>query len=379
LHTPTGRKVLMQYASGQWNPIMSFGSMVVYVDPVNGTDSPDYGGTTGTGAFQTIQYAWNSIPAVFVGDVQIILASGTYSENLELFGKAAGGPYTITISGSLSTSVTEQTTTGVDDSNYTGVSPSWWDQADISVSSGGLLGSDNKLVEFTSGALSGQYRIADSSTSTNIVLVGKTTGLAVGDKFKVMNWATTIDGGSSIPVKVKGAQQNVVLQDIKFTASAYSAQIVEASGVEIKRCFCNGVVQVRSSSVVQITDTYLTRAAANALNPNTATVFLTRCKVEKTGSGTVGVQIDNSGTVQFMELTKITGYSASGNYGVLVQKNSTAAPASTAMMIHNCYVGVRAQTGGKTTNMTSPGVGYVSWSGNTTDTSVDSSTYGVIA
>ena len=111
LHTPTGRKVLMMYDGSSWIPIISLGSMTLYVDGTNGTDSQNNGYGTGANAFRTIQYAINQIPGQYSGDVTINIASGTYG-GFTLQGKYPTGNYYIYINGTLQTDYTGTITSG---------------------------------------------------------------------------------------------------------------------------------------------------------------------------------------------------------------------------------------------------------------------------
>ena len=103
LHTPTGRSVLMQYANSQWNSIVSFGAMTIYVDKTNGTDSADKGYGTTTNAFKTLTYMWARLPAMFNGNITVYVSSDTYNEVFQFGGKTPAGSYSISIVGSTTT------------------------------------------------------------------------------------------------------------------------------------------------------------------------------------------------------------------------------------------------------------------------------------
>jgi hypothetical protein len=92
LHTPTGRKVLMQYIGTTWYPLTSFGTITMYVDVTDGTDSVDKGYGVDANAYKTLVYAWSQIPSTFNGNVVVNVAAGTYAELLNCTGKMAGIP-----------------------------------------------------------------------------------------------------------------------------------------------------------------------------------------------------------------------------------------------------------------------------------------------
>ena len=108
LHTPTGRKVLMMYSDSNWIPIISIGSMTMYVNIDGSTqhdDNIDLGYDTNN-TFDTIQYAIDQIPGLVGGNVVIYIddgeaATNIYDETVTVRGKAFTGDYTISIYGNL--------------------------------------------------------------------------------------------------------------------------------------------------------------------------------------------------------------------------------------------------------------------------------------
>jgi len=87
LHTPTGRKVLMQYDGSNWINLASIGTMTVYVDKTDGTDSIDKGGAVDAGAFASVQYAVDRIPGLYGGNVIIYINAEAYDETVTIQGK----------------------------------------------------------------------------------------------------------------------------------------------------------------------------------------------------------------------------------------------------------------------------------------------------
>ena len=194
LHTPTGRNVLMQYASGQWNPIFAFGAMTVYVDGTNGTDSPDYGGTTGTGAFKTVSYALKQVPPKYSGDVLIKASADTWSSSGDEFvvrGKSPTGNYGITIEGTLPTASASGSCRGISVNITMGAAGSGLNlayiQTDITTPS--TLQYQNYLMVITGGTGAGQKRIIHNHTAG-----ANATFYIIG------NWDTLPDATSTISI-----------------------------------------------------------------------------------------------------------------------------------------------------------------------------------
>ena len=176
LHTPTGRSVLMQYITDTWYPIMSYGTMTMYVDGTDGEDSASKGTSTGSDAFKTIQYAVNQIPPSYGGNVVINVTAGTYAKDVVVRGKAPTGDYTITIQGTLSayetiTSCTPVVGTGLQRATITKASAFNKAVADYT----------NKLAYFVTDAI---YRVIDGHASVISFNSGGTNPIAVGDIIK---------------------------------------------------------------------------------------------------------------------------------------------------------------------------------------------------
>lgn len=94
---------LFKYCDGTWNAQQSFDAVTLYVDGTNGTDAVGKGYASGTGAFATIPYTKDALPALNGGNVLILVANGTFTGQIVLQGKEFSGPYTLTIQGTLST------------------------------------------------------------------------------------------------------------------------------------------------------------------------------------------------------------------------------------------------------------------------------------
>ena len=81
------RKVEYQYEQG-WIAKQSFAPLTLYVDPVNGADDSLLGFGSGANAAKSLSYLWNNIvPGSIGGDIKILIAAGTISEDVTLGGK----------------------------------------------------------------------------------------------------------------------------------------------------------------------------------------------------------------------------------------------------------------------------------------------------
>jgi hypothetical protein len=132
LHTPNGRKILLQYTGTSWQPIISLGSISMYVDYTNGTDALDKGGGITTNAFKTLAYAISQIPPVYGGNVTINLSSETHTlaSAVTVRGKFAADNYSITITGAWVTDdsgnfTSQVTTSGATLGTFTDTTKAW--------------------------------------------------------------------------------------------------------------------------------------------------------------------------------------------------------------------------------------------------------------
>lgn len=209
----TGRTVKYGYDSttATWISLLSFGTIDMYVDTANGTDSQLKGTGILTNAFKTIQYAVNQIPAQYTGNVVVNIAAGNYPEAVTIFGKEkVGGAYTIKIKASTYTTLDSGTLTArTAGSNTT--------EATITDSTKTFIVNAHfsKLVYFPA---TDTYRIAWKNTATVSTLYGNLSPLpAVGAIYQILDWAVTV-GGSGLAFTIGDYQTDVVIEGIKQNA-----------------------------------------------------------------------------------------------------------------------------------------------------------------
>lgn len=210
LHTPTGRSILFQYNGTAWSPIISYGTMTMYVDNTDGTDDQAHGTGVDANAFKTIKYAVDTIPGLVGGNVTININNETYNESLNIGGKKYTGAYGITIQGTLN--IHDSLT-----ASGNGVKGTTTAQATF-VDNLPLVANhyDNQLLKFTSGDNNGIYRVIDSNTTSTITLTGQSlvSDTATNDTSEVYNWGTTITS-----VRIFPQQTGITINNIYFNSS----------------------------------------------------------------------------------------------------------------------------------------------------------------
>jgi hypothetical protein len=219
LHTPTGRTILMQYIGGAWYSEISIGTMTLYVDPT-GTDDAAHGTGTGTNAFLTVQYAVNTIPPIYGGNIVINVAAGTFNENVVVNGKAPSGNYNIQINGTLSSSAS-----GTASAKTTGANAAYGTITDAAV-----FGSDysGKMIYITA---TGEYLLIKSvNTGTKVATIQGYFADNTNMAYTVYDWATTI-----YSIKVGPPVTNLALVKMKLNGST-SSNVLPFAGMTITYC-----------------------------------------------------------------------------------------------------------------------------------------------
>jgi hypothetical protein len=347
LHTPTGRKVLMQYNGSSWIPIISFGTFTAYVDNTDGTDAIDKGGAVDAGAFKTIQYAINQIPGLFGGDVTIYINDETYLENIVIRGKQPIGPYDITLEGKLS--VVKSGTIGVGSLQGTGAT-----QGTLVDASGGMTVNAYKNMLLYEPTTNGEYRIIDSNTATTFTTVSTwTTGAPVNtNSYTVHTWLAIISGS----VTIAAGQKAVCIQDIEVAGIISGALASEYYLTRVKNSG-NCWVQIIGGYAYLDTVVGIGKYYYSLVSQYQGYLWAMRSKFAPGASGLVfmcrsmgaAVLYLSSGTV----LDGDEGGGAKTNVGVECEVNGMTLTYSGAaagyVRIRNLDIGLHALTGGKVT------------------------------
>jgi len=207
LHTPTGRSVLMQYISGAWVSIYSFGTITLYVD-TTGTNTPGNGYASGASAFQTVQYALNFLPASGSNvNVTINVGSGTFNELLSInnryFNISIQGTATSLYSGTISSA-----SSGADDqrATITDTSAAWV----VNTYKGKFV-----LVGST-------YYPIYANTSDTLTLASTSSGAVLSGSYSIVNCTSiiNINGGSSTHTLTTKTTVTMTLMKLTSTSTA---------------------------------------------------------------------------------------------------------------------------------------------------------------
>lgn len=264
LHTPIGRTIRLQYdlASASWLPLESFGTITTYVNKTSGSDTVNQGGSTGSGAYATIDYARSQLPALSGGSIVITVTAESYIEAITLTGVQHKGDYTYTIQGTLPAASTTGTATSAT-AYVMGAAGAGATQATL-VDTGAAWGVNayqNFLLIIDGGTGSGQERVIDSNTATVQKIVGvwditpdATSTYSVYD----LSTGTTLQlsslSGSEVNITLKN-QKNVILKYLNLEEwhGVYGLLATGHSSFSILSCRLErSRVDASSSSAIQV-------------------------------------------------------------------------------------------------------------------------------
>lgn len=377
LHAPTGRKVLLQYDGSNWQPIISYGAMAMYVDHTNGTDDVNHGTGTGASAFKTVTYAVSIIPSVYQGNVTITATAEAYSELPIIQGKNPSGNYSITINGTMTQTLGDTTASG-GSQGAAGV------QATVTVSGTPWTAHayQNLLLWFdattTTVALQNVRLIIDDNTNNTLTLVGWLPATpAATDTFKIFSWGTTLAG-----LQLNNGQKGVLCQYIDFTepaaatATAYALNysVLSLYYCTIQRTDTAAHIALRVNEFSEVSAYYCMINAPSAYpiyNGNKSHLILNSTKVYG-GSGQYAFRNINQSLSQVTDCV-IDGNSQGAVYGVTGEEQSQVYFAYTSNyknFIRNCATGLYLMHLSMTGQIAS-----VTYSGNTANQSVDATSF----
>jgi hypothetical protein len=363
LHTPTGRKILYSYDGTNWLPIISSGTMTVYVDKTDGTDDTSHGTGVDASAFKTIQYAVNCIPGLVGGSVVININAESYGENVVIKGKQPTGNYPITLQGILSKH-DDIVSDGNGDKGATTTQPSFYEN--------GMTSNhyQNQLIKFTSGANNGLYRCIDSNSNDagtrKIVLCGETLVAqpVANDTATVYDWGTIITS-----ITFGDYQSSIIVNDIYFNSgAATSITMGNECAATYTRVKTNGTgygVSVQFNSVAMFYYSVLLNTNTGCGTYNGISYFY-GCLFR--GFTTYGVYSENMASIYLRYGCVIDGGTAAAQTGCYIAYRTLSVMWNPDVYnkIRNCQYGVRAIIGGVATL-----TGYNSYSGNTNNENSD--------
>jgi hypothetical protein len=351
LHNPTGRSLLYQYTTS-WSPLISFGSMTVYVDNTDGTDDLNHGTAVDSDAFKTVQYAVDVIPGLVGGSVYIYVNAETYAETVTIRGKSVTGNYGINIYGTLTESASATA-----DSKTTGTGATQGTLTDT-----GAFGAyDNKLIYITA---TGEYRVIDSDTADIITIAG-TFADSTNLGYKVYDWGTVINR-----VDVADNKAGVAVSNVKLAGATYSCVVSTSGSLSLYQCWLAATALAQTNAALQMYYSYaISSGSLGTLFGQTGASigYINRCKICQTnGSYYCMYLINATGLVQYGTIFEGESGGADDANGLQTINNSSVIIADTAgggySRIRNCDNGIYAASGGVVT-----GTSTIQYSGNDND------------
>ena len=315
------RRWLFQSDGTTWQPIIAYGTTTLYVDGTNGSDTQNKGTATTTGAYATIQYAINQVPALLFGSVTINIAAGTYREQVTIRGKTFAGNYTITLTGAITVQ------SGFPDTATAGANPAANGSAGYGTITDGTAAYTvnayrNMWVEITSGTGSGQIRVVHSNTATVITTVGRwdtvPDATSVFRVFDVPRITGSDSGADTTAVRGTAItldnQRGVVLAYLKLNYTTNANLLVSGASALPSITYCafnNGStygLQVEQYSLIPtIQACVFNENATSLLATDSATITtLLQCRIASTVAGGIGVYGLSGSTLALMRQNYIS-------------------------------------------------------------------------
>jgi len=364
-----------------WVPIISYGTMTVFVDNSAGEDSPNNGLAFGATAFRTTQFAIDCIPGLVGGNVFLNIDEDTYVEDLVLRGKQVTGNFTITLQGTQTEELSETTATGGSEGGVT-------TQATIITAAATFTPNAHDLqwVKFeddtTTAALQGLVRVIKSNDATTLTLIDRLPANPVnGDTFTIITPGTIFRSDSAPENVLEIFASNITFNDIKFDPSVaptlgFEKIFTGASSVQFNNCW---FLRTVSRTVGMHVASAAAAGAADCLYQKTFSdtashyaIFLnsffvpTRCAIF---GNTIGPAATNRGIYITYggQLVPEGGQIDTWEWGVYCDINGSARTQSAndnrkRVFITNCDTGIGATQGGVFLTR-----GNVHYSGNNTN------------
>lgn len=369
LHVVAGRKILYEWDGANWQPIISYGSMAVYVDKTDGTDDLLHGTGVDAAAFKTIQYAVDCIPGMYGGNVVIHINGEAYSGTVVVKGKTPTGNFTITLQGALTTLSADTATSKIQGTGAT----------QGSLTKVGAFGAyDNKLLYI---ATENVYRIIDSDTADVATIVGCFTD-AANKVYKIYGWATTLDA-----IYIGEGQGGVVCEFMALlgpVALAYSwAEVWPGARITFRYCSLTGRLFTSAAGTMTgkgasatILTCFLSAGATVRVLQSSCDFYIERSKLLATAGTIIAATMMSYLFITLGTILDCTSKPA-GSIGLDVIANAFTSLYSAAAdgycRIRNCNYGITAATGGIVIDTAN-----IQYFNNTTNESATAASYGYI-
>ena len=340
LHTPTGRNILYMYDGSNWGPVASIGTMTVYVDNTDGTDSVDKGFGVDSDAFATIQYAWDAIPPTYNGNVIININAETYVENLNLLGKVAGGTFTITLQGTVTLEETiSSATVSVGTDVTQGTVTSVGDFAGDSY--------DNLLVYFVTDD---EWRIIDSHTDDVLTLVAVAPSATTQD-VKIYSAGTIVDPSSGNAVTITSGQVGLYFREMSLVGtSAWGCACIRNSQGFFYNCLFNTAsIVANNASAIELYQCYIKSSTSTGISLQNASLLrIEESKVDALSNSKDCISPSRNSYANIRHATIVDAGGGTGDgydiaNGGIVEFTNIASWGYNR--VRNCNVGVQALTG----------------------------------
>lgn len=332
-------------------------------------------------AFATVQKAIDAIPGSYNCNTTVRISNGTFTDVPAIRGKVPTGNFKITFVGTLTLLDSLTASSGVQGSGAT--------QGTVVRNSGTWTANQrqNKLVTITSGTNNGLYRIIDSNDTTTLTIAGCWSAAVGTSTFRVYDWGTILDGSAANPgMKIESNQQNIILKHLKFSGEGGAYPVYTTlylnvyAQVDAYACWFNssalyGSYQEPFSNLFCY---YCFYGDANSYGSWTqqskATFWQSKFYNATAANGKIGPRSTQGSQVAISRGTIIDNWdSAAGGAYADQMANLVfySAAADGNNIVRNCVLGIGAAKQSNIQNNNS--ATYVTYSGNTTDTSADAS------
>lgn len=336
IHSPTGRSILYFSNGTTWTPIISIGSMTVYVDKTDGTDDANHGTAVDADAFKTVQYAVNMIPGSFGGNVNIYVNGETYNETVTIQGKNPTGNYSINLYGTLTSHETHAQTASVQGATTTFGSIS-------DTTNDPFAGHANDLLYSSNNA---EYRVIDSVT-TEVATICQYWTAAPSGNYIIYQWSTTITA-----LVIKSGQVAVNAYDCYFYGAGVALTTEAGSIGNFYRCkFATSAAWAAISLVKsynRFDDCFITGGAGYCVLclGDGAVGYMNRGKVLDSGGTSIAVLVTSTSYFKAGRAFVIDGTTSTSNKGISLISGAVGTGESYYSKIRNFNVGISATQGG---------------------------------
>lgn len=320
----------------------------------------------------TIENAMATVPGTINSDTTLLLSDETHAGDWIVQGKAFSGAFTLKIQGmeqiqfsGTATSATQGTGGTTTYGTVTDTGSGWTTDA-----------YEGMILEWTSGAMSGERYTIYTNTSSVITIIGRFSSAPSTDNYKIINPASTISGLPEITAGQIGVEFNMV--DITNTGWLFVR-----SGGELTMYYSK-FVNVRIEGGICFTYNCWGRNVGNLSRTFWVQVggygYFNKCLFQNDHAAGQVVHCDNTGQGTNGNTTNVVDGMGTCARGVYIQSNATYADwlnttTDCQVLIKDCTTGIQAETGGIGTYTNSD---YLAFSGCTTDKNAVSASYGYL-